>query len=287
MGIIQMKDKLLIVDGNNLLFQMFYGIPAKVYNKRGRTIHATIGFISALQRMIKTYAINRCLVVFDCDGAEDRKQTLDAYKANRTQDWEGTPADEIPFFEEEYIRECLAYLGICTLDSCHMEADDLIASIALREKEENEVFISSYDSDFFQLIDENVSIIRYRGEHTKHVDKGSFETEFGFSPSRYALYKALTGDSADNVGGVPSIGKKRATQIVENCEDLAALRASDLSFLPSKARQSVEENFSLVERNLSLIALSQREIQNYQCSFDEDKIKERNSQILSTCHVFD
>ena len=281
------KKNLLIVDGNNLLFQMFYGIPAKIYNKRGRTIHATIGFVSALQRLIKGYAIDRCLVVFDCDGSAERKETLDSYKANRTQDWESMPADEVPFYEEEYIRECLAYLGICTLDSCQMEADDLIASIALKEKAENYVFISSYDSDFFQLIDENVAVIRYRGENTKLVNKEAFEKEFGFSPKRYALYKSLAGDSADNVDGVPSIGKKRAAQIVEHCADIAALRASDLMFLPNKARQNVLENFALIERNLSLIALLEKEIQAYQSDFDKEKIKARNSQILSACHVFD
>ena len=111
---------------------MFYGFPAKIYNKRGRTIHATLGFISALQKMVKNYQINRCIAVFDCDCAEDRKQTLDTYKANRDVDWESLPADEVPFWEEEYIRECLQYLGVCTLDSCQMEADDLIASIALK-----------------------------------------------------------------------------------------------------------------------------------------------------------
>ena len=283
----QKKNRLLLVDGNNLLFQMFYGIPAKVYNKSGRTVHATLGFISALQKMIKTYQIDGCVVVFDCDGAAERKEKLDTYKANREKDWDSLPADEVPFFEEEYIRACLQYLGVCTLDSCGMEADDLLASIALKEKVENEVFISSYDSDFFQLIDENLSIIRYRGDKTKLMDKSAFEVEFGFSPTRYALYKSLTGDSADNVDGVPSIGKKRAAEIVQNCVDLSALRSSDLAFLPPKARVCVKENLAIVERNLALITLSEKEIQSYQCAFDKDKMQGRNSQILTVCHVFD
>ena len=281
------KKKLLIIDGNNLLFQMFYGIPAKVYNKRGRTIHATIGFISALQKMIKNYQIDGCIVVFDCDGAEERKQTLETYKANRDKDWDALPADEVPFFEEEYVRECLEYLGVCVLDSCQMEADDLIASIALKEKENNQVFISSYDSDFFQLIDKNVSIIRYRGDKTKLVDENTFQTELGFCANRYALYKALAGDTADNINGVPSIGKKRAAQIVEQCETLDALKAANLEFLPPKARQKVVESFALIERNLSLIVLQEKEIQEYRYDFDVDKIKMRNSQILTACQVFD
>ncbi len=281
------KNRLLIVDGNNLLFQMFYGIPAKIYNKRGRTIHATLGFVSALQKMIKTYQINGCIVVFDCDCAEERKQAFDRYKANRDTDWESLPADEVPFWEEEYIRECLQYLGVCTLDSCQMEADDLIASIALKEKGNGQVFIASYDSDFFQLIDKNVSVIRYRGDKTKLVDKQAFYTEFGFDASRYALYKALTGDTADNINGVPSIGKKRAAQIVENCPSFTALQSLDLEFLPPKARQSVVAKLSLVERNMSLITLQEKEIQDYRFDFDMEKMRERNSQILTACHVFD
>lgn len=281
------SNRLLIVDGNNLLFQMFYGFPAKIYNKRGRTIHATLGFISALQKMVKNYQINRCIAVFDCDCAEDRKQTLDTYKANRDVDWESLPADEVPFWEEEYIRECLQYLGVCTLDSCQMEADDLIASIALKEKGNGQVFIASYDSDFFQLIDKNVSVIRYRGDKTKLVDEQSFYAEFGFCANRYALYKALTGDTADNINGVPTIGKKRAAQIVANCPTFTALQSADLVFLPPKARQNVMENFALIERNLSLIVLREKQIQNYRYDFEMDKMQARNSQILTACHVFD
>ena len=146
------KNRLLIVDGNNLLFQMFYGIPAKIYNKRGRTIHATLGFVSALQKMIKTYQINGCIVVFDRDCAEERKQAFDRYKANRDTDWESLPADEVPFFEEEYIRECLEYLGVCVLDSCQMEADDLIASIALRERGRTKYLFLPATAIFFSLL---------------------------------------------------------------------------------------------------------------------------------------
>ena len=281
------RNRLLIVDGNNLLFQMFYGIPTKIYNKRGRTIHGTLGFISALQRMIKTYEINRCLVVFDQDGSSERKEIAEDYKANRPKDWDSLPQDEIPFLEEEYIRECLRYLDVCTLDSKGMEADDLIASIALRESEENDVFIASYDSDFFQLINDRISVIRYRGERTKRMDKPTFETEFCFPPERYALYKALTGDTADNISGVLSIGKKRATEIVQNCACCQDLTAERVEFLPCKARQNLLSAIPLIERNLALIVLREKPIQEYCTGFDEGKIRESNSRILSACHVFD
>ncbi len=282
-----MQNTLLIVDGNNLLFQMFYGIPTKIYNKRGRTIHATLGFIAAVQKMVKTFGVNRLIVVFDEDGSEERKQTLSDYKANRARDWDSLPPDEIPFLEEEYIFACLEYLGVQIFPSKGMEADDCIATIALRERQNGKVYISSFDSDFFQLIDDRISVIRYRGAQTKVYTKESFFNEFSFFPERYALYKALTGDAADNVDGVPSIGKKRAAEIVRVCQDFASLYQSQMEFLPCKARENVRSSFPLIERNLSLIALCEKEIGEYSLTFDEEKSRLTHSQILSACHVFE
>ena len=67
-------ENILIIDGNNLLFQMFYGMPSKIYNKSGQTIHATIGFISAIQRLIKMIDASKVVVVFDFDGSEERQE---------------------------------------------------------------------------------------------------------------------------------------------------------------------------------------------------------------------
>ena len=109
-------EKLLIIDGNNLLFQMFYGIPTKIYNKERETIHATIGFISAIQRIVKENAITKIIVVFDKDPAFDKIDSYNDYKANRPNDWENLPSDEVPFNEEEKIKRVLDYLNIKYFD---------------------------------------------------------------------------------------------------------------------------------------------------------------------------
>ena len=67
-------EKILIVDGNNLLFQMFYGMPSKIYNKSNKTIHATIGFISAIQRLINLIEATKVIVVFDEDHSNEKKE---------------------------------------------------------------------------------------------------------------------------------------------------------------------------------------------------------------------
>ena len=105
-------DKLLIIDGNNLLFQMFYGLPKVVEKTSGRPIHGTIGFISFVIKEIKVTGATRALVVFDKDGAEDRIREFPQYKAQREDDWDNMEEDQVPFSQEEDIRKALDYMEI-------------------------------------------------------------------------------------------------------------------------------------------------------------------------------
>lgn len=278
-------DKILIIDGNNLLFQMFYGMPKKIYNKNGETIHATIGFISYVIKQIKTYEITKCCVVFDSDSSNERKEIYNEYKANRISNWDELPNDENPFNEEEKIVECLGFLNIKVLYSKDMEADDLIASITKLFEVENKIIISSFDSDFFQLINENVNILRYRGKLSQIYDLAYFIEKFDFDPSRYVLYKAIVGDSSDNIIGVKSIGCKRATNLVKKYQNIAEMKNSN----EDKYKSIVVENEEIVNRNIKLIQLKYVEGIYFDLnmfSFDQNKILLSNSNILSKCNIF-
>ena len=124
-------EKLLIIDGNNLLFQMFFGMPSKIYNKNNETIHATIGFISFVLKQVKLLSATKVCVLFDRDGSNERQEEYEEYKGNRFNEWDNLPQDEVPFNEEEKIKRCLSYLGIKYIDSVNMEADDVIASLSI------------------------------------------------------------------------------------------------------------------------------------------------------------
>lgn len=283
-------EKVLIIDGNNLLFQMFYGMPSKIYNKSGETIHATIGFISATMRLIKLIDASKVIVVFDEDGSEERKQEYEDYKSNRINNWDELPADEVPFNEEDKIIKCLEYMNIKVLKSKNMEADDLIASLALLYKEDNKVFISSYDSDFFQLIDNNISIIRYKGKNSKIIDENEFINSFGFIPSKYVFYKCLVGDSADNIKGINGIGKKRATTIVNNCSSFEELLANANKYLPSKIVDGLngeKDRFLLNNKIITLTYMSEINYDILEFNFDNNKLSMSNSQVLSANKIFD
>ena len=283
-------ERLLIVDGNNLLFQMFYGMPSKIYNKSGQTIHATIGFVSAMQRLIKLVDASFVVVVFDGDVNQERIDEYKDYKANRVNNWDELPSDEVPFNEEENIIKCLNFMGIKVLKSINMEADDLIASLTLSNCEDYKIYISSNDSDFYQLINDNVAIIKYKGKDSKIIDKNEFYNIFNFDSSKYVFYKSLVGDSADNIMGISGIGKVRATKIVSCCDSFKKLLEKKNELLPKKIASSLEDEMNKFFTNKKIIILTQSPIINYdirEFGYNKDIISLSNSQILTINRIFD
>lgn len=283
-------ERLLIVDGNNLLFQMFYGMPSKIYNKSGQTIHATIGFVSAMQRLIKLVDASFVVVVFDGDVNQERIDEYKDYKANRVNNWDELPNDEVPFNEENNIIKCLNFMGIKVLKSINMEADDLIASLTLSNCEDYKIYISSNDSDFYQLINDNVSIIKYKGKNSYIIDKKEFFNIFDFDSSKYVFYKSLVGDSADNIMGISGIGKVRATKIVSCCDSFEKLLEKKNELLPKKIASSLEDEMNKFFTNKKIITLTQRPTINYdirEFGYNKDIISLSNSQILTINRIFD
>ena len=165
------------------------------------------------------------------------------------------------------------------------EADDLIYSVSEEAKKEAEVVISSFDSDFFQLIDDRVSVLRFRGKSSVLWNKEKFYGEFSFSPSSYVLYKAILGDTSDNIPGVSGIGKKRAGVIVRHYEEHKRVDDAPLS---DRQRRSLMDNWDTVERNVRLIRLIRMENipSIFGLSFNLSRVEEGNSRVLHAAGVF-
>lgn len=274
-------ESLLIIDGNNLMFQMYYGFPCAINNKKGKPIHGTIGFISYLLSEIRMVEATKVAVVFDEDSSEERKEILPQYKANRI---DYSSLSSSPFTQEDDIVKCLRYLEIEPIYSKECEADDIIATLALKYEKNNRVTISSFDSDFFQLISNNISILRPRGKSSKIIDISSFKEAFGFSPQYWALYKAIMGDKCDNIRGVEGFGKKRSALVVKAIEE----NKSPLFYLNERQKKQIEESEDLIKRNLSLIKLEEKnlDISLSSLSFNKKRAEEGNSKILNTCSIF-
>ena len=247
--------KLLIVDGSNLLFQMFYGMPARITNSQGKAIQGTLGFVGALLKMIRAVSPSHVFVAFDGECENARTEIDTDYKANRP-DYHDVPEEETPFSQLPDIFRALDYLGIPYLETSMCEADDWIAGYACRYGDDADVVIASQDSDFFQLITDRVHVLRYRGEQSTLCDPAYIRAKLGIDPCRYASYKSLTGDTADNIRGVEKVGPKTAAALLNQFRDVEDLIAHAGEIAKPSVRESVMNSTDRIRRNYALIALS-------------------------------
>ncbi len=247
-------NRLLIIDGHNLLFQMFFGMPTKIIGAKGSAIQGVIGFIGAVNRLADTYAPTHLLVMFDGEKSNPRKDILKEYKANRP-DYSEMPDDENPFTQLPFVYEALDYMGIKHTETTVCETDDVIAAYAIKYGKENEVIISSFDSDYFQLITDKVKIVRYRGSASVVCDEKYILEKYGITPSMYLDFKCLVGDTSDNIKGVKGVGPKTAAKLLNSFGTLDNIRNRFSEIENEKIRNAVYESDELLDINLSLIRL--------------------------------
>lgn len=248
-------EHILIVDGSNLLFQMFYGMPNLILSRQGRPIQGVVGFVGALLKIIRFLKPTHICVCFDGECHNERRDLDEDYKANRP-DYSLIPEEETPFSQLPDIYEALDYLGICHRQTQCCEADDWIAGYALTLGREHRVTLVSQDSDFFQLISENVTVLRYRGENSTLCTPDDIRERLGVTPEQYADFKSLTGDTADNIKGAPKVGPKTAAALLQQFGTLdATLQNIPLIKKPS-IRASLEASAQRLRLNQKLIRLT-------------------------------
>lgn len=247
-------DKLLIADGSNLLFQMFYGMPARIMGADGRPIAGTLGFVGALLKIIRMTEPTHVAVVFDGEHENMRTQLDGDYKGNRP-DYSAVPEEETPFSQLPDIYAALDALGIRHRETETCEADDWIAGYAHQYGGSMDIVIASQDSDFFQLICENVQVLRYRGKKSVLCDTAYIRERFGIEPGQYADFKCLVGDPADNIRGVPGIGPKTAAQLLGQFQTLDGILAHLPSVQRPSVRASLTESAARLHINRRLIRL--------------------------------
>ncbi|MEG2634121.1 MAG: 5'-3' exonuclease H3TH domain-containing protein [Oscillospiraceae bacterium] len=247
-------NKLLIIDGSNLLFQMFFGMPARIINKDGKAIQGTLGFVGALLKIIRMTEPTHIVALFDGEHENERTELNADYKANRPG-FIDVPEEENPFSQLPDIYTALDFLGIKHMETTDCETDDVVASYALSYGNNLKMVISSFDSDFFQLITDNVSVLRYRGEKTVICDTEYIKSKLGILPSQYADFKSLTGDNSDNIKGADKVGVKTAAQLINQFGKLENVLASADKIAKPSIRESVKQSTDRLQTNYKLIKL--------------------------------
>lgn len=248
-------DMLLMIDGSNLLFQMFLGMPARIVNSRGKAIHGTIGFIGALRKIVAMVNPTHLLVIFDGEDAGQRPLLDPGYKANRP-DYSAIAEEETPYSQLADVCAALDCMGVRWMETNGCEADDIIAGYALSGEIGMPIVISSYDSDFFQLISDRVSVLRYRGKGSVKYTPDDIFARFGVQPDRYADFKAMVGDHADNIRGAEHIGPKTAAALLARFGSVQAVIEHADEIERASVRDSIKRNAGRLLLNLRLIRLS-------------------------------
>lgn len=273
-------DRLLLIDGSNLLFQMFFGMPARIVNSQGKAIQGTLGFVGALLKIIRMVAPTHMLVIFDGEHENSRCELDADYKANRI-DYGTVSEEENPFSQLSDVYRALTYLDIKYIETTDCEADDMIASYTLSYRDDTNVVISSFDSDFFQLIGERVSVLRYRGEKTVVCTPRYLTEKFGIAPEQYADFKSLVGDTADNIRGAEKVGAKTAALLLQTFGTLEnTIRNAERIDKPS-IKKSILENAERLSKNYELIKLKNEQPLPYdKCELMFEDIGQTTTEVL-------
>lgn len=247
-------ERLLVVDGSNLLFQMFYGMPARIMGKNGKPIQGTLGFVGALLKIVRMVEPTHLAVVFDGECHNERCDLDENYKANRP-DYSQMAEEETPFSQLPDIYAALEHLRICHRETTDCEADDWMAAFARKYGGDREVVIASQDSDLFQLIGDGVQILRYRGEKTVICDSEYIKEKLGIAPSQYADFKSLTGDGSDNIRGAEKVGPKTAAALLQQFGSLENMLIHWAEIGKPSIRESIHKSEERLRINQLLIRL--------------------------------
>jgi DNA polymerase-1 len=231
-------ETLYIVDTFSLVFQVFHAIRQPMTGTRGQPTNAVFGFTGDLEHLIKEKQPTHLVLAMESDTPQERVVLYDQYKAHR----EEMPNDLRP--QIPMIFDLVRAYGIPIVTSAGWEADDVIATLARQGAERGmDVRIVTADKDARQLIGPRVKIYNIRKR--QFFDETHLLADWGIRPDQVVDYQSLVGDAVDNVPGVPQVGPKTATQLLQQFETLDAVLANpELAKVRSKTVLENLKNFA-------------------------------------------
>lgn len=232
-------DHLFLIDGSGYIFRAYHALPPLTRKTDGLPVGAVSGFCNMLWKLLKDarntdvgVVPTHFAVIFDYSSQTFRKEIYPEYKANRT----APPEDLIPQFG--LIRQATRAFNLPSIEKEGFEADDLIATYArLAEAAGGDVTIISSDKDLMQLVTPSVSM--YDSMKDKQISIPEVVEKWGVPPEKMIDLQSLTGDSTDNIPGIPGIGPKTAAQLLQEFGDLDTLLARASEIKQNKRRENI------------------------------------------------
>ena len=245
--------RLFLLDGHSLSYRAFFALPPSLATTSGQVTNAVYGFTSMLIKLLAEERPDLIAVAFDVGRPTVRLDKYAEYKAGRPE----TP-DE---FRQQLglIVEVLETLRIPVIGIEGHEADDAIATLALRALERGiEVVIVTADRDFFQLVRPGLTVMfNVKGiSDIRRYDVEAVTERFGLPPEKYLDYVALKGDASDNIPGVPGVGEKTATKLVQDFGSVEELLRRTDELKKGKLKESIEAAGDQLALNKELAELN-------------------------------
>ena len=242
-----MTQPLILVDGSAFLFRSYFStISQNLTNESGFPTGAMFGVVNAIKHLQRKYQGAKLIMVFDAKGSNFRHQMFPEYKANRS------PAHDDLIVQIEPLYKIIRAMGFHFLCVEGVEADDVIATLSRFAAKSNiETIIASGDKDLFQLVGGNIKQLDMKGKLYAEAD---VQEKMGVMPNQILDLLALTGDSADNIPGVPSVGPKTAAKWIKQYSNIEGVKAN-AEKIGGKVGEKLRESFDLLDLSYQLVQL--------------------------------
>src|SRR6476646_5394033 len=247
------RPHLYLVDGSRYIFRAYHRLPP-LTNRHGTPAGAVYGYTTMLWKLAdgltKADGPTHMAVILDASEQTHRNQMYEQYKAHRPP----PPEDLVPQFP--LIRVATRAFSIPCIEEAGLEADDIIACYVTAAKQANwKVTIVSSDKDLMQLIDEDAGIDMLDTMNDRRIGREQVLEKFGVPPEKVGDVLALMGDGVDNVPGVPGIGPKTASQLIQTFGDLETVLASTDQITKPKLKQSLIDHADNARLSRELVRL--------------------------------
>lgn len=240
-----MSRKLVLIDGHSILNRAFYGVP-DLTNGQGFHTNAIHGFLNIMFKILEEETPDYLTVAFDVHAPTFRHEIYREYKGTRK------PMPEELREQVPVMKQMLRAMGICIVEQAGLEADDILGTLAVRaEKEGMEVALVSGDRDLLQIASEHIKIRipKTKGGRTEveNYYAGDVKERYRVTPKQFIDLKALMGDTADNIPGVPKVGEKTAAELMLQFGSLENIYNNLENVTKKSIRESLANNKELAD----------------------------------------
>ena len=248
-----MSEKLVLIDGHSILNRAFYGIPV-LSNSKGLHTNAIYGFLNILFKILEEEKPDYLAVAFDVHAPTFRHKMYDAYKGTR-KPMPVELKEQVPV-----MKEVLKAMNIVIMEQPGLEADDIMGTLAKKAEADGvEVSLVSGDRDLLQIASERIKIripkTKPTGTEIENYYAEDVVAKYQVTPAQFIELKALMGDTADNIPGVPKVGEKTATALIVEYGTIENIYAHLEEISKKSIRESLRENRDLADMSKKLATI--------------------------------